>query len=253
MSKKKKEKKQKTKAHTLYAFVVLLLAAAIVAMSVLLLFHVQTIEIAGNAYVSSQEISDSIQSDQYTKNSLYLMGKNMAGQLALPKSVESAKIRMKTPWSIRITVREKKIMGYTVSGDEYVYFDEKGMVLHKSPVLIEKIPHIEGIEVQDAPLYETLPVKEKRLFRNIREAKQAFVRYELKPERLVSNGAGLTAYLGNVCAELGSGDMELKIMQIPPILAKLEGKTGTLDLRHYNENSEIISFREGELPKTDAE
>ena len=52
---------------------------------------------------------------------------------------------------------------------------------------------------------------------------------------------------------LGSGDMELKISQIPDILTKLEGKKGTLDLRYYNELTEIISFKEGEFPKTEEE
>lgn len=49
--------------------------------------------------------------------------------------------------------------------------------------------------------------------------------------------------------EFGSSDMELKVDQLPDILTKLGEKSGTLDLRHYNDSTEIISFKEGELPK----
>lgn len=253
MSEKKNEKRQKKTGHALYAFVVLILGIAIIAMAILLLFHVQVIEISGNKYINSSEIAASIQSDKNAKNSLYLMGKSMMGKITFPKAVESARVRMKAPWIIKVTVKEKKIVGYTIVEDEYVYFDDKGIVLSKSEVLMEKIPYIEGISVPEAKLYKELPVDEKRVFRNILEATKSFEKYKIKPERIVSSGAELTVYIGGVCAELGSGDMELKIAQIPPILQKLEGKSGTLDLRYYKETSEIISFKEGELPKTEEE
>lgn len=246
---KKHEKKQKKNNHTLYALVILTLGIAIIVMTVLLLFHVQTIVISGNEYVSSSEIAASIQDDKYAGNSLYVLAKDAMGKITFPKAVESAEIRMKAPWSIKVTVKEKEIIGCIIVGDEYVYFDEEGMVLRKSPVPKEGIPYIEGTEVEEAVLYEKLPVEEERLFRNVKDAVESFRQYDVVPERIVSSGADLTVYIGEVCVELGSGDMELKISQIPPIIEKLEGKTGTLDLRHYNDSSEIISFKEGEFPE----
>ena len=111
MGKKKKKKERKTGGgHTLYAIVVLLLAIAIFVMSMLLLFHVQTIQIRGNKYVESSTVAKSIQSDKYATNTLYIMVKNALGKIKYPKSVESAKIRMKAPWSIQVTV---KAVSYT--------------------------------------------------------------------------------------------------------------------------------------------
>lgn len=228
------------------------LGIAIIVMTLLLVFHVQTIEIAGNKYVSSSEIAESIQSDKNTKNSLYLIGKKLAGKMQFPKAVESAKISLKAPWAVKVTVKEKKMVGYTTTDEEYVFFDEEGMVLHKSDMRMKGVPHIEGVPTEGAGLYEELPA-EKRLFKNIKEAMQAFKANKLKPKRIVSTGAELTVYFGKVCVELGSGDMELKITQIPPILEELDGKSGTLNLRYYNETSEIISFKEGKLPEQDTE
>lgn len=252
MSKEKKHKKQKKTSHTFYAFVVLLLGAAIIVMTVLLLFHVQKIEISGNEYVSSSEIAESIQSDEYTKNSLYLKGKYLMGKMKFPKAVESVEIRMKAPWSIKVIVHEKKMIAYSMIEDEYVYFDEEGLVLYKSGMNLEGVPYIEGISVSEAVLYKKLPT-ENRLFRNINEAIKAFEKYKVEPDRIVSEGVDLTIRIGKVYVKLGSGNMDLKIMQIPPILQNVEGKKGTLDLRHYTETTEMISFKEGEVPKIDKE
>ncbi len=250
MGENKNKKKQKTEGgHTLYAIVVLVLALAILVMSGLLLFHVQTIEISGNQYVESRSIAKSIQNDQYASNSLYIMVKNALGKIRYPKSVESAKIYMKTPWSIKVVVKEKKAIGCTLIQDEYVLFDGEGIVLGTSPIQPEGILFAEGIQAEEVKANEQLPVKEDRVFRNIVDLSEALAQYSIEPDRLVCNGANLTVYIGNVCVELGSGDMELKVNQLPDILSKLEGKKGTLDLRHYNEMTEIISFKEGELPK----
>lgn len=250
MGEKKKEKKRKTGGgHTLYAITVLFLALAILVMAVLLLFHVQTIEICDNQYVESSVIAKSIQSDKYASNTLYIMAKNMLGKIQYPQSIESVKIRMKAPWSIRVFVTEKTPIACTVIQEEYILFDKNGIVLGKSPIQPEGILYVEGMQADEVKVNEEFPVKEKRIFRNIIDSSEAFAQYKIVPTRTLCDGANLTVYIGDICVTLGSGEMELKINQLPGILEKLEGKKGTLDLQHYNESTEIISFKEGEFPK----
>lgn len=244
--------KQKKVGHTIYAFTVLVLGILIIIMVVLLLFHVQTIEVSGNKYVSSSEIGESVQKNSKTKNSLYLLSKNLLGKIEYPKAVVSTKMRLKAPWSIKVTVKEKKIIGYTVIDGTYVYFDENGIVLCKSVVPMEKIPCIEGLST-NAELYKKLPVEEKRIFSNIDTMLKELDKWKIKPDRIVSDGADLTIYIGKITITLGSGNMKEKVSQLSPILKKLEGKVGTLDLRHYGETTEMISFKEGELPKKEKE
>lgn len=254
MGKKRKKKERKTGGgHTLYAIVVLLLAIAIFVMSMLLLFHVQTIQIRGNKYVESSTVAKSIQSDKYATNTLCIMVKNALGKIKYPQSVESAKIRMKAPWSIQVTVKEKEAIGCTLIQNEYILFDQDGLVLGKTTVKPEDVLYVEGMQADKVKVNKEFPVKEKRIFRNIVDASESFEQYSVTPDRVLCDGANLTVYIGDICVTLGSGDMELKISQIPDILTKLEGKKGTLDLRYYNELTEIISFKEGEFPKTEEE
>ena len=67
--------RRKKKSHKIYAFIVLALAAAILAAVVFLLFYVQKIEVKGNDYVTEQEIVDAVQNDDLSVNALYILGK----------------------------------------------------------------------------------------------------------------------------------------------------------------------------------
>ena len=67
------KKGTKRKSHRLYAFVVLLLAAAILALGVLILFYVQEIEVDGNEYCTDQQIVDTVKNDKYSINTLYIL------------------------------------------------------------------------------------------------------------------------------------------------------------------------------------
>ena len=47
-----------------------------------------------------------------------------------------------------------------------------------------------------------------------------------------------------MCVRLGRSRFDEKVVQLSPILEKLEGKTGVLDMEYYNEASSNISFKE---------
>ena len=59
----KHRKVQKKRKYGLYALLVGLIAAAILALSVFLLFHIQKIEVTGIEMLTQQEVSDWVKSD----------------------------------------------------------------------------------------------------------------------------------------------------------------------------------------------
>ena len=55
---RKEPRRRNKKSHRIYAFIVLSLAAAIIAAVIFLLFYVQKIEVKGTEYVTEKEIID---------------------------------------------------------------------------------------------------------------------------------------------------------------------------------------------------
>lgn len=56
------------------------------------------------------------------------------------------KVSLKSPWTVKVTVKEKTIIGYLDEGSEYAYFDKDGKIVHKSTELRDGVPGIEGID-----------------------------------------------------------------------------------------------------------
>ena len=216
---RKKRKKKKSKiGYYLYAVVVLLLAVAIIVVSTLILFHVQKIDVKGTQYSEKNEVLEWVRKDKYTSNALYALWKFNSGSYKIPPYLEKVEVGLSAPWALKVKVTEKKMIGCIVSDNEYIYFDKEGLVLLKSAEKMDGIPMIEGLE----------EIKKNNL----------------EPDRIVWEDNSMELYFENVCVRLGRSRFDEKVVQLSPILEKLEGKTGVLDMEYYNEASSNISFKE---------
>lgn len=243
------KKKTKRKSHRLYAFVVLLLAAAILVLSVLVLFYVQQIKVEGNEYCTDQQIVDTVRSDKYSINTLYIAGKYAIGKGKSLPCLESIHVSLSAPWTLKVTVREKPIVGYLENKDNYAYFDKEGMVVSMSPTLIEGLPCIEGVSMKDIKLYSRLETDDSKIFEEILETSQEAVKQKISADRIVCRGDEIYLDIGKVYVNLGNQVSSDQIAQIPPILEKLGGQEGTLHLENYSESSDTITFDIGEIPQ----
>lgn len=240
---------KKKKGHKVYALVVILLGLIIIAMTVLLLFYVQKIEVEGNEYTSSQEIVEMVETDPYAVNTLYLLIKYRFMDYEVPGSLESMSVGMKNPWTVKIKVKEKQILGYVFDNESYVYFDKEGTVVLKGRERKEGIPCIEGIDISNAVLYEPLGSGDKDLFDAILGVTREVDKYQLQPDRIVCRDGGILLYFGQVCVSLGTEITTEKMAQISPILKEIGESTGTLHLEHYQDESDAITFDKEELPE----
>lgn len=243
------KKKTKRKSHRLYAFVVLLLAAAILVLSVLVLFYVQQIKVEGNEYCTDQQIVDTVRSDKYSINTLYIAGKYAIGKGKSLPCLESIHVSLSAPWTLKVTVREKPIVGYLENKDNYAYFDKEGMVVSMSPTLIEGLPCIEGVSMKDIKLYSRLETDDSKIFEEILETSQEAVKQKISADRIVCRGDEIYLDIGKTYVNLGNQVSSDQIAQIPPILEKLGGQEGTLHLENYSESSDTITFDIGEIPQ----
>lgn len=234
--------KNKKKKHRLYAAIVLSLGIAIIALTIILLFHVQKIEIKGNGYCTEKEIQSLVQSDKLSTNALYAVGKYAIGRGETLPCLESIKVTLKRPWVLKVTIEEKTIVGYLYDDKEYTYFDKDGLVVRKGTMVIEGVPCVEGIDVKNMKLYEKLECDNSTVFEEILVASEELKKYELSTEKIVFKNGNICLYIGDICVNLGTNVTSEKVAQIPPILEKLGKNTGTLHLENYASGKGTITF-----------
>lgn len=235
-------KHRRKKSHRLYALVVILLGLAIIVGAFLLLFYVQKIEVKGNEYTESEAVTQALQKDTFSFNSLYLLVRGRFTEYEMPGSITSAKVGLKNPWTVTVTVKEKPIIGYLYEDDNYVFFDKEGTVVLKGREMAAQVPCIEGIDTGETKLYEPLQVESEKLFQAILDVAQEVDNYELAPDRIVCADGGIDLYFGDIRVMLGSEITTEKMAQIAPVLAKLEGQKGVLHLEHFGSETDTITF-----------
>jgi len=224
------------------------LIAAVLLVGVLLLFNIQEIEVSGNQYLTDQEVAEWVQKDKYATNALYLLMKFKFGDPELHPNIETAEVKLKNPWTVSVRVYEKKMVGFIFDGNNMVYFDREGNVLEISMEFRDGVPLIEGLTVSEAELYQLLPVVDEKTFDVILEATRMIEKYELSADRIVCIDSEVYLYFGSICVRVGVENLENRIIQISPILEKLEGKKGLLHLENYQDSNSVISFEENVWP-----
>ena len=255
MAAPQKKRKKKNWKRKICGAIIVIMMICFIFIGFLLVFQVKDMEVEGNTYLTKQEVADYVTSGELGSNSLYVLARfNLTDYKRLP-AIESVKVGLKNPWTLKVKVNEKQVVGYIVSDDEFAYFDEDGIVLDKTNEWWENIPEIEGIDVGTIKLYEELPVSKgnKKVFSELLEMSESLSRCELAPTRVVCHDACLHLYFDNKCVVLGSDNYSDKIQQIPPIFEKLESQGGTLHLEHYTRQNTTISFEKDVYPEEDAE
>ncbi len=236
-------RRRKKKTHRLYALIVLLLGIMIILMSLFVLFFLQRIEIEGNDYCSDKMITDTVKNDRYSVNTLYIYGKYALGHGKVLPCFDKMEVDIVKPWILRVKVKEKPIVGFMYTKEQkYAYFDKEGLIVKIDSERMEGIPCVEGIDVSNIELYHSIKSKNTKIFGEILEASQELKKYEMTTDKIVCKKDRIYVYVGNVCISLGKNVTSEKISQIPPILEKLEGKSGTLHLENYSEEKDTITF-----------
>lgn len=239
----KHRKVQKKRKYGLYALLVGLIAAAIFALSVFLLFHIQKIEVTGIEMLTQQEVSDWVKSDTMSGNSLYVLWKSKFRPDKLLPMMKSAEISMKNPWTIKVKIEEHKLLGGILYENEYAYFDEEGTVLKKQTESIPGIPLVEGLGVKKVVLNHKVKAENRKVFSYVIQVGKVVEKWELSPEKIVFNGTEATLHFGTIAVNIGDENFDDRVAQITPILEKLQGKSGTVHLENFTMQSTLISFR----------
>lgn len=203
------------------------------------------IVIEGNVKYTKEEMIDYIFKSDWDKNPFVLYYKTNYGKQKVIPFVDQYDVRITSINSVKITVYEKKIIGYVTYMGSNMYFDKDGTIVESSVEVIEGIPRITGLDFDSIVLYETLPVEDNEVFRLILDTTQTLQKYNILVDKIyISDKKEVSLYMKDIKVELGiNEDMNDKIRSLNDMLPGLEGLSGTLDIREYDENSKGYTFK----------
>ncbi len=241
--KKKKHRRKGWKIILMFLIIVLLLGAILI-----FGFRTRTVQVEGNEYYGESSITARIQNDDLSVNTLYILFKYNLTDADVPSGVESMSASLVNPWTVKITVKEKEMLGYVDYDGAYLYFDRNGIASLRTKEILEGVPYIEGLEfdASEVEMGSVLPVSDDSIFKKIMDVSNFLTKYSLDPDRLVCEGEGIALYFGSVEVLLGEENYENRLAQVEPILEKLRENypdtAGTLHLENYDTDSESVRF-----------
>lgn len=239
----KRRKENDRKSFVVYIFFVILLMIVIMVMSIFVLFFTQQMNLEGEEYHSVSETVDWIKEDVYTCNTLYLWVKYNYTEAELPVYLNSLEVELELPWRVKLIMVEKAMIGGIELSDKYAYFDSDGIVVYESETMLEDVPLVEGMEVENTTLYEKVPVDDDDIFENVITVTSALDDNQIEIDSLsCGTGASIILVIGNVTVQLGDDDLVNKIIQIPAVLEQIGDQEGVLYLENFDVNDGTISF-----------
>ena len=222
-------------------FIFVLAALILIAIEV---FQVKKVVVSGNELYSDKQIQKSVLNDDYSWNSLYVYFKYKLFQMKEIPFVDEMEISLQSPQIINIKVYEKAIIGYIEADNQNIYFDKEGFVVEISKKTIDGVPKVDGLECQEAIVYEKLNINNDILLTDILALSQQLQKYRLIPDTIIcSSDQELTADFGDIQVIVGDSDYLVeKMMRLDSIYPQLKGKKGVLHLENWTPMTSDIVF-----------
>lgn len=207
-------------------------------------YTITTVYVEGNIHYTNDEIIAMVMDGAYGHNSLLLSMKYRDKEIKDIPFIETMDVSIEAKDTVRITVYEKAIAGYVTYLGRYMYFDNDGIVVETSEEGTPGIPQVTGLAFDHVILHEPLPVENQEVFHDILKITQLLDKYAMTVDKIYfDSDYQVTLIFGEVKVAMGaSDDIDEKIMKLQYMLPELEGKSGTLDMKEYTEETKTISF-----------
>lgn len=207
-------------------------------------YTVTNIYVEGNLHYTNEEIQSMIMEGPLGDNSLYLSVKYKNKEITNVPFIETMSVKIVSPDTIRITVYEKALAGYVEYLGRYMYFDRDGIVVESSEKKTQEIPQVSGLDFSYVVLHERLPVENEEIFNQILDVTQLLTKYGITADRIYfDKDYEMTLYFGDAKVMIGGNAyIDEKIMQLQYLLPELEGRSGTLHMENYTEDTKNITF-----------
>ncbi len=207
-------------------------------------YTITTVYVEGNVHYDNEEIIEMVMEGAYGDNSLLLSMKYKGKSIEGVPFIEKMDVSVLDPHTVKIEVYEKALAGYVEYLERYMYFDKDGIVVESSTRKTAGIPMVAGLSFDHVILYQPLPVEDNAIFKDILSITQLVNKHNLSIDRIYfGSDDTLTLYFEAVKVALGSREyLEEKVMQLQYMLPELAGKSGTLRMENYTEDTKTITF-----------
>ncbi len=209
-------------------------------------YTITNVYVDGNKHYTDEEIIDMVMTDKLCKNSMYLSFKYRNKSIRDIPFIEKMDVDIVAPDTVKINVYEKAIAGYITYLGRYMYFDRDGIVVESSLEASGDVPQVMGLTFNYVIVHERLPIENEEIFEEILDITQLLSKYELNANKIFFDSEyNVYLYFDGIEVSIGTKDfIDEKIIQLQYILPNLEGKTGILELKDYNEDTKNITFEE---------
>ena len=206
-------------------------------------YTITTVYVEGNIHYTNEEIMEMVMGGRYGHNSLFLSLKYRDKGIDNIPFIQTMDVSIEAKDTVRIMVYEKALAGYVSYLGRYVYFDKDGIVVETSQEKTAGIPQVTGLSFNHVILHEPLPVEKPEVFDEILNISQQLSKYSLSADKIYfDSNYQVTLIFGDAKIAIGdSQDIDEKIMTLQYLLHSLVGKSGTLDMREYSEDTTTYS------------
>lgn len=207
-------------------------------------YKITDVTVEGAVHYTDEQIKKIVLSGKHSDNAWVLARKYRNKEIKDIPFVETINVSIEDGNRVRIMVYEKALAGFVEYLGRYIYFDKDGIVVESSNVKTVGVPQVVGVDFDYIVLHEKLPAKDDSLFKRVLNMTQLMTKYKVKADRMYFKDNGeAVLYYQDITINLGSEDnLDIKILNLPSLLDNLEGKSGTLRMENYDENTKKVSF-----------
>lgn len=231
----------------------IILAIVLLVVFCIFFFRVKEVTVEGNTFYSQSQMAEMFQDNVLEHNvlSFFLMDK-----LSLTKKlpfVREYEITFPSVNRVHIRLYEKTIVAGIAYTNQYIYFDNEGMVLKSTEKPVKDIPLFETKNLTTFTLYSKVRMEDESLLEQILNLANLFHHYKVNWDTVQFNEKNeALLYAGNITVKLGKRDnYDEQISALASILKQAQEKklSGTMDLTGYDVKGTVI-FTKEDAPAT---
>ena len=212
--------------------------------------RIETMKVRGNIHYSDQQIRKLVRSSHYIDNSILLTAKTKVWHVRKKPFIDSIDIHLADRNTVLVEVTEKPIAACVLDGKNYVYFDQNGTVTDVESRYLDDIPLVEGVAFGKYAVRKTLDVEDQAAMDLVLQITECMAKSGMRIDKiLLTEEKEIYLFRKEVCVRMGtSGNLEIKLANLPDMMAKADDLSGTLHMENYSERNKIVSFIKGEKP-----